>query len=99
MDLRVPPELEAKLQRLAANSGRDAEQVAIDLLSTSVEHDDWFRREVEKGRASARAGRLLDRDDLLARDRRALSGLMRVLWTSDAVDDLGRISDYIADDR
>ncbi len=67
MELHVPPELEAKLNRLAADTGRDPEQLALELLSTSVEHDDWFRREVEKGRASARAGRLLDRDELLAR--------------------------------
>ena len=67
MELRVPPELEAKLNRLAADTGRDPAQLALDLLSTSVEHDEWFRREVEKGRASAREGRLLERDELLAR--------------------------------
>ena len=67
MELHVPPELEAKLNRLAETTGRTAEQLALDLLATSVEHDEWFRREVEKGRASARAGRLLDRDELVAR--------------------------------
>jgi predicted transcriptional regulator len=67
MDLHVPPELEAKLTRLAEGTGRSAEQVALDLLATSIEHDEWFRREVEKGRMSARAGRLLDRDELVAR--------------------------------
>ena len=67
MELPVPPELEAKLNRLAADTGRSAEQLALDLLATSVEHDEWFRREVEKGRISAREGRLLDRDELLSR--------------------------------
>lgn len=67
MELHVPPELEAKLSRLAETTGRTAEQLALDLLATSVEHDEWFRGEVEKGRASARAGRLLDRDELVAR--------------------------------
>ena len=67
MELHVPPELEAKLNRLAEGSGRSAEELALDLLATSVEHDEWFRHEVEKGRASAREGRLLDRDELLAR--------------------------------
>jgi predicted transcriptional regulator len=67
MDLHVPPDLEAKLNRLAESAGRSAEQLALDLLATSVEHDEWFRLEVEKGRASARAGRLLDRDELVAR--------------------------------
>ena len=30
-------------------------------------YDEWFRREVEKGRTSAREGGLLDRDEVLAR--------------------------------
>jgi len=67
MDLYVPPELEAKLTRLAEGTGRNPAQFALDLLATSVEYDEWFRREVEKGRVSAREGRLLDREELLAR--------------------------------
>ena len=66
---RVP--LEAKLIRLAAETGRSVDEVALDLLASSVDHDEWFRNEVEKGRASAREGRLLDHDDVAARmDRR-----------------------------
>jgi predicted transcriptional regulator len=57
MDLHVPPELEAKLARLAAETGRSADQMALQLLADSVDHDHWFRREVEKGRLSAREGR------------------------------------------
>jgi hypothetical protein len=48
MNLQVPPELEAKLTRLAAQTGRTADQVAIDLLVSSVDHDEWFRGEVER---------------------------------------------------
>ena len=71
MNLQVPPELEAKLTRLAAESGRTVDQVALDLLASSVVHDEWFRAEVEKGRAATREGRLLEHDDVAARmDRR-----------------------------
>ncbi len=71
MNLRVPPELEAKLTRLAAETGRTADQVALDLLASSVDHDEWFRAEVEKGRTAAREGKLLEHDDVAARmDRR-----------------------------
>jgi predicted transcriptional regulator len=71
MNLQVPPELAAKLARLAAESGRTADQVALDLLASSVDHDEWFRAEVGKGRAAAREGRLLEHDDVAARmDRR-----------------------------
>ena len=57
MNLQVPSELEAKLTRLAAETGRTADQVALDLSASSVDHDEWFRAEVEKGRAAAREGR------------------------------------------
>lgn len=67
MNLQVPPELEAKLSRLAAETGRTVDRVALDLLASSVDHDEWFRREVEKGRLSAREGRLLDHDEVASR--------------------------------
>ena len=71
MNLQVPPELVAKLTRLAAETGRTVDQVALDLLASSMDHDEWFRAEVEKGRAAAREGRLIEHDDVAARmDRR-----------------------------
>lgn len=70
VDVHVPPELAAKLNRLAAKTGRNADEVALDLLANSVEYDDWFRREVEKGRFSAREGRLLDHDEVASRIER-----------------------------
>jgi predicted DNA-binding protein len=39
MSLKVPPELEAKLTRLAEETGRTVDQVALDLLGVSVDHD------------------------------------------------------------
>jgi predicted transcriptional regulator len=68
MNLQVPPELEVKLTRLAAETGRTVDQVALDLLASSLDHDEWFRGEVEKGRLSTREGRLLDHDDVASRN-------------------------------
>jgi predicted transcriptional regulator len=71
MNLQVPPELEAKLTRLATETGRTVDQVALELLASSIDHDEWFRGEVEKGRTAAREGRLLDHDEVATRmDRR-----------------------------
>lgn len=56
MNLQVPPELETKLARLAAETGRTVDQVALDLLASSMDHDEWFRADVEKARAAAREG-------------------------------------------
>ena len=36
MDLHIPPELEAKLNQIAAETGRTADQVALELLGGSV---------------------------------------------------------------
>ena len=58
---------EVRRNRLAAERGRDVDQVALDLLSSSVDHDDWFRREVERGQISGREGRLIDHDTVAAR--------------------------------
>jgi len=67
MELQLPPELEAGLTRLAAQSGLTVDQLALDLLANSIEHDEWFRNEVEKGRRSAREGTLFDHQDVVAR--------------------------------
>jgi predicted transcriptional regulator len=74
MNLQVPPELEAKLNRLAMETGRSVDQVALDLLASSIDHDEWFRTEVEKGRVSAREGRLLEHDDVAGRMDRKYRG-------------------------
>ena len=71
MALQVPPELEARLARLAAQTGRTVDEVAVDLLASSMDHDEWFRTEVERGRVAAREGRLLEHDEVVTRmDRR-----------------------------
>jgi len=38
---QVPPEREAKLTRLAADTGRAVDQVAFDLWASSMDHDEW----------------------------------------------------------
>jgi predicted transcriptional regulator len=67
MDLQVPSELGAKLVRLAEQTGRTADQVALDLLKDFVEHDEWFRSEMEKGRLSVREETLIDHQEVVAR--------------------------------
>ncbi len=67
MNLQVPPELEAKLARLATETGRTVDEVVLDLLASSIDHDEWFRREVEKGRIAARDGQLLAHDEVASR--------------------------------
>ena len=74
MNLWYRRRLEAKLDWLAAATGRRSEQVALDLLASSVDHDEWFRDEVERGRESAQAGRLLDHDEVASRINQRYGG-------------------------
>jgi predicted transcriptional regulator len=67
VNLQIPPELEAKLTRLAAETGRTGDHVALQVRASSLEHVEWFRAEVEKGRAAAREGKLIEHDDVAAR--------------------------------
>ncbi len=74
MNLQIPSEIEAKLTRLATETGRSADQVALELLAASVDHDAWFRDEVEKGLASASEGWLFEHDQVSARLGRRYRG-------------------------
>jgi predicted transcriptional regulator len=60
MEIQFPPELEARIQQMATASGSGPDQVVVELvsaqISTRVDYDNWFRREVEKGIASLDRG-------------------------------------------
>jgi predicted transcriptional regulator len=67
MTVQVPPELEAKFARLAADTGRTVDQVVLDVLVGWADHDGWFRAEVEQGRRAVADGRLLDHETVVSR--------------------------------
>lgn len=56
MEIQLTPDLEAKLARLAAKRGSDAQRF--------VDYDEWFLREVEKGLAAADRGEFIDHEDI-----------------------------------
>lgn len=74
MNLQMPPELDARLTRLAAETGHTVNQVALDLLASSVDHEEWFRQEVEKGLVAAHEDRLMDHDEVTSRLGRRFRG-------------------------
>ena len=51
MELNVPPDLEVKLARAADRRGMAAEALVLEAIERTVEYDDWFLREVDKGLA------------------------------------------------
>ena len=64
MEVRLNPDLQAKLAELASQQGRDTEELVVDAVERMVNYDQWFMREVEKGKSAADRGELVDHDDV-----------------------------------
>jgi predicted transcriptional regulator len=67
MEVHLNPDVQAKLRRIAAARGSDAELLAREAIERFVDYDEWFIREVEKGIASADRGKLLSHEEVGAR--------------------------------
>ena len=64
MEVHLNPDMQAKLTRLAAEQGRNAETLVQEAIARFVDYDEWFVREVEKGLASADRGELLSHEEV-----------------------------------
>jgi predicted transcriptional regulator len=64
MDVSLDPAVQAKLLRLAAERGRDAEGLAREAIERFVDYDEWFFNEVEKGLAQIDCGELLTHEQV-----------------------------------
>ncbi len=67
MEVHLTPDVEAKLARLAAEQGRNAEALAQEVIEHFVDYDTWFIREVEKGLEQIDRGELLTHEAVGAR--------------------------------
>ncbi len=63
----LPPDLQAKLTRIAHDRGTDAEALAREAIERLVGYDDWFVGEVEKGLAAIDSGQTLSHEAVGAR--------------------------------
>jgi predicted transcriptional regulator len=65
MEVHLPPELQAKVERAAAenNSGAEVKQ----LVEHYLEHDAWFRQQVKKGLDQLDRGESLSHEEVGAR--------------------------------
>lgn len=62
MEIPLSPDLQQKLDRLAAEQGRAADDVALEAIERLVNYDDWFLGEVSKGIEAAEAGKFVDHE-------------------------------------
>ncbi len=67
MEIHLSPDKEARLRQFATRTGRDADQVIEAAVDQMLEYEESFLAAVEKGRASARRGDLLEHDEVVER--------------------------------
>jgi predicted transcriptional regulator len=67
MEVKISPEVQAKLDRLAAEQGRDSESLVREAVERLVSFDEWFVREVEKGLEQVQSGDVLEHDEVASR--------------------------------
>jgi predicted transcriptional regulator len=65
MEVRLNPDLQAKLVQLASQQGRDTEKLVVEAVERMVNYDEWFIREVEKGIAAADRGEFIEDSEVL----------------------------------
>jgi predicted transcriptional regulator len=73
MNVSLDPVVQAKLLRLAAERGRDAEVLAREAIEHFVNYDEWFVNEVEKGLAQIDRGEVLTHEQVGSRLEKLLA--------------------------
>lgn len=64
MKVSLSPDVEAKLNRIASQAGKGPEQIVGELVANYLDHDEWFRQEVEKGLASLDEGKFASHEEV-----------------------------------
>jgi predicted transcriptional regulator len=64
MEISFAPELEAKLNRIASQSGKGPDEVVRELVASYLDHDEWFRQEVGKGLTSLDQGKTVSHEEV-----------------------------------
>jgi predicted transcriptional regulator len=72
MEISFAPELEAKLNRIASQSGKEPDEVVRELVASYLDHDEWFRQEVGKGLASLDQGKTVSHEEVRRKVERIL---------------------------
>ena len=64
MEIRLTPDLEAKLARLSAERGRDTQALVQEAVERLVDYEEWFLRQVEQGLAAADRREFVEHEDI-----------------------------------
>lgn len=72
MEISLAPELEAKLNEIASEAGKGPSQVVEELVANYLDHNQWFKQEVEKGLGSLDDGKSVSHEDVRRQMERIL---------------------------
>jgi predicted transcriptional regulator len=64
MDVQLSQDLEAKINRVAAENFSDAESYVSQLVENYVDHDAWFRGRVRKGLDKLDCGEYISHEEM-----------------------------------
>jgi predicted transcriptional regulator len=64
MEISLAPEVEARLAQIASEAGKAADQVVQELVADYLDHDEWFKQEVQKGLASLDDGKFVPHEEV-----------------------------------
>ena len=67
MELKLSPELQAKLERVASQQGRDSASLVHEAVERLVDYDAWFLQQVELGLAQIDRSEVLEEKEVAAR--------------------------------
>jgi predicted transcriptional regulator len=70
MEVHLSPEKQARLEQLANRTGKDTAEVVEEAVDRLLDCDERFISAVERGRESARQGKLLEHEEVVERIER-----------------------------
>lgn len=77
MEVKLSPELQAKLDTIAAQQGRDSASLVREAVERLVGYDEWFIHQVVEGLAQIDRGELLEHDEVAARMEKLITKKQR----------------------
>ena len=77
MQVNLPPELQAKLDRIAAQQGCTPESLVNEAVERLVGYDEWFVKQVEQGLIQVERGEVFEHEEVVAKMENLISERQR----------------------
>jgi predicted transcriptional regulator len=72
IEISFAPELDARLNRIASQTGKEPDQIVREMVASHLDHDEWFRLEVGKGLTSLDSGKSVSHDEVRRQRKKIL---------------------------